>query len=935
MFLTELQLTIFFSTYLVFILLIWAIVSNDSRRENIFPGIDNFIDHPPSPPQIELLSPQLEFIDLRGQEADEDFEFEREIRIKIVPQKKKSQNFSRVEEMPISEVLEALSSLGRSSTGIEKEDRKTLVKYLDGIETNNLRGLYYEGDHENLKIFANARLLLFPSEISTRLLLIRSLYSNKDYPDCIKQCERILSVEKRHIDSHRFIARSLHSMGETEKSRDRYEKISQLSWDDIDSRYSLLKLHWNDRDYVGAEIYVNQLLDISPDDVRFQIFSGRILGRMGKHEDALVRWQILMDLDPDNIEALLGIGISLLSIGKTESALESLILASELSPEDSRINKQIIRAYSRLGLLHLAIPLLQRECEIEPLSYRIWQRRFSLELRVNGDSSSETLFEEILSLNNHDRESFVLAIFLANDFSFIEHRDQIIDFAFSRFSSSELYYQLAKKFAYSDHIGFSLSCLSESFGSLEKIPHSDEVLIRIKTSLSKADLEIDSLIDSSGKIIGDMMYSELILLEVIKKCANRNNEHWKWQRKIAMLSSSLGLGGAERQVVSCLRGLMSAKDWSEVRLFCNQIDPSRGQAGTFEGDVNQLGINITEYGVNNDPRSLLSEDSEEIDDLLNLLPANISRSIRRLENQFSIYQPSLVHSWQDSMNVFSGIAGLIAGVPNLVMFARSQRPDRKTKMHTYGKKHLARSYQQIMGTGRAILAHNSKSGAKSYSDWLDLPMSSFEIIYNGVDFENVLNPNAKLIQKEIRDFNIPSNSPVIGTVFRFVPEKRPELWIEIAQKVMQRIPNSHFIMVGGGQLFESFKLEIEQLELNERIHLVGQSFEVSSWLERFDLFLLTSRVEGLPNVLIESLAMGVPVVSTDAGGSRETFIDGKTGILCENSDSSEISEKIVNVLSDEYWMENASILAAIQTRQKFGQEKMIERLLEIYAKAIK
>ena len=286
------------------------------------------------------------------------------------------------------------------------------------------------------------------------------------------------------------------------------------------------------------------------------------------------------------------------------------------------------------------------------------------------------------------------------------------------------------------------------------------------------------------------------------------------------------------------------------------------------------------------------------------------------------------------MNVFSGIAGLIAGVPNLVMFARSQRPDRKTKMHTYGKKHLARSYQQIMGTGRAILAHNSKSGAKSYSDWLDLPMSSFEIIYNGVDFENVLNPNAKLIQKEIRDFNIPSNSPVIGTVFRFVPEKRPELWIEIAQKVMQRIPNSHFIMVGGGQLFESFKLEIEQLELNERIHLVGQSFEVSSWLERFDLFLLTSRVEGLPNVLIESLAMGVPVVSTDAGGSRETFIDGKTGILCENSDSSEISEKIVNVLSDEYWMENASILAAIQTRQKFGQEKMIERLLEIYAKAI-
>ena len=544
-------------------------------------------------------------------------------------------------------------------------------------------------------------------------------------------------------------------------------------------------------------------------------------------------------------------------MGKTESALESLILASEFSPDDSRVNKQIIRAYSRLGLLHLAIPLLRRECEIDPLSYRIWQRRFSLELRVNGDYSSQLLFDEILSLNNQDRDAYILAILLANDFSFIEQRDKITSFALSIFPSSELFYDMALKSVDSDHIGFTLNCLFESFGDLDNIPELDVVLMQIKSSLSKAGIGIDSLIDSHGKIIEDMTYSELIILEVIKKCANRNNKHWKWERKIAMLSSSLGLGGAERQVVSCLRGLMSAKDWSEVRLFCNQIDPSRGQARTFEDDVNQLGVKITEYGVNNDPSRLLSSDSEEIEYLLDLLPANMSRSIRRLENQFSTFKPSLVHSWQDSMNVFSGIAGLISGVPSLVMFARSQRPDRKTKMHTYGKRHLARSYQAILGTGRAILAHNSKSGATSYSDWLNMPISSFEIIYNGVDFKNVLKPNPKAIQKEIRDFGIPAESPVIGTVFRFVPEKRPELWLEIAKKVSQKIPNSHFIMVGGGQLFESFKIEIDELGLDGRIHLVGQSSEVSSWLERFDLFLLTSRVEGLPNVLIESLLLEV------------------------------------------------------------------------------
>ena len=192
------------------------------------------------------------------------------------------------------------------------------------------------------------------------MLLIRSLYSAKKYLDCIDHCEQILSTENRHIDAHRFIARALKSIGENEKSRKKYEDIARISWDDTDSRYALLKSYWNERNFKKAEEYVNQLLDISPDDIRFQIFSGRILARMGKHEDSLVRWQILMDLDPDIIEALLGRGISLLALGKTESALESLVLASEINHDDSRINEQIIRAYSRLGLMHLALTPHQR-----------------------------------------------------------------------------------------------------------------------------------------------------------------------------------------------------------------------------------------------------------------------------------------------------------------------------------------------------------------------------------------------------------------------------------------------------------------------------------------------------------------------------------------------------------------------------------------------
>ncbi len=922
-------------TYGLSLLAIWSIVLSDKERLFISNGaiLDSNKSH--LVPNNEEISTELEFIDLRGQEADEEFEYEGKFRTKKKPKKKESKNFSRVENLELPQIKDLLSSMGLDFSGIESDDRQLLVQFLDGIEMNNLRGLYYEGEHSQLQIFSNARINMFPSETNTRLLQIRSLYSSKDFDACIQKCENLLRIERRHLDAHRFIARSFHSLGEKEKSRERYELISQLSWDDVDSRYSLLKFHWNLRDYSSAEGYVNELLDISPDDIRFHVFSGRILARLGKHELAIARWNTLMNLDPDNIEALLGIGISKLALGATESALDSLNLASEFQPDDSRINKQIIRAYSRLGLLHLAIPLIERECENDPSSERVWQRRFTLELRLFGDSKVDELIDEVIRRNNHSFVGYILAINLANQFSRTDGIGKLISSAKLRnHDAHELYYSVAEKSLNSDYIGFSLKSLVESFGSIVKIPNSDPVLSEILEFLDMLELDIDSLLNPDGSVRETALRTEMILDIIVQLCENRNNSHWLWERRIAMLSSSLGMGGAERQVVSCLRGLVSAKGWAEVKLFCNQIDSSRGQAQTFEDDVNELSIEIIEFGGRDNVTSLLSAGSEEIDRLLDMLPMNISRSIRSLENEFVQYQPSIVHSWQDGMNIISGIAALIAGVPRIVMFARSQRPDQKTIMHMHGKRYIKNTYKSILGTGRAILAHNSKSGSKSYSDWLKIEPSTFEIIYNGVDFESVLKPDPGKIKSTIKELGIHPDAPVVGTVFRFVPEKRPKLWIEVAQKVIENHSEVHFIIVGGGQLFESFRIHIEELGLSNRIHLIGQSSDVASWLDRFDLFLLTSRVEGLPNVLIESLAMGVPVVSTDAGGASETFTHGKTGILCETAESSEIAGVVASILSNNEWMEEASNDAISQTRNKFGQETMISRLIEIYEKAV-
>ena len=209
---------------------------------------------------------------------------------------------------------------------------------------------------------------------------------------------------------------------------------------------------------------------------------------------------------------------------------------------------------------------------------------------------------------------------------------------------------------------------------------------------------------------------------------------------------------------------------------------------------------------------------------------------------------------------------------------------------------------------------------------------SFPIIHNGVDFDTIeRSSNDENVELILEDLGIGEKDKVVGSVFRIVEEKNPELWIEVASKVISELDNTHFIIVGGGVQLELMRENVERMGIGDRVHLVGQSTDIASWLKRMDLFFLTSRVEGLPNVLIEAQGFGVPVISTDAGGSSETFIDGVTGCLLTNEDKEEISREIIDWLNrSKKWLDNSSANSVGNARKKFSTETMYEKLIEIY-----
>lgn len=109
----------------------------------------------------------------------------------------------------------------------------------------------------------------------------------------------------------------------------------------------------------------------------------------------------------------------------------------------------------------------------------------------------------------------------------------------------------------------------------------------------------------------------------------------------------------------------------------------------------------------------------------------------------------------------------------------------------------------------------------------------------------------------------------------------------------------------------------------------GALSDVKNWLALMDLFLFTSKTEGLPNALIEAQGFGVPVVTTDAGGASEAIVDGGTGWIVPD-DADEIAARVVSCLQDKPRLAAASVAARIHARQAFSVERMYRRLLELY-----
>lgn len=150
----------------------------------------------------------------------------------------------------------------------------------------------------------------------------------------------------------------------------------------------------------------------------------------------------------------------------------------------------------------------------------------------------------------------------------------------------------------------------------------------------------------------------------------------------------------------------------------------------------------------------------------------------------------------------------------------------------------------------------------------------FTVIYNGIP--DIAVPDKMRMRAKL---HIPENAFVAGVTARLGAQKDPLTFVKIAKEVLKSHPDSHFVYIGDGPLYDQVASFIAENNLGGNVHLLGFRDDADEIVAAFDVYLLTSLYEGLPYSPIESMRADVPIVATRATGNTELVTDGLNGRL--------------------------------------------------------
>ena len=359
--------------------------------------------------------------------------------------------------------------------------------------------------------------------------------------------------------------------------------------------------------------------------------------------------------------------------------------------------------------------------------------------------------------------------------------------------------------------------------------------------------------------------------------------------KVLMITDNLKGGGAERRLIECMKGLVNLG--VEIRLISLNTENAYPK-------IDQLNIRI--YRI----KRIMKKD-----------PLVIFRIMKICWD----FRPAIIHTWGSMSSIYAVPICLMmrirlvnAMITNAVCKKYSWRWRRARLTFPFSD----------------IVLSNSQAGLDAY----DAPAEKSFVVYNGFSFSrtNNLLPRHEILKK----FNIKSGF-VVGMVGFVDYRKDHYTLVKSARKIYEMNRDVTFLCVGDGILLSEMKSISSDLP---NVIFTGRQSAVEAIIQTFDIGILTTNTnrhyEGISNSILEYMAMGVPVIATDGGGTNEIVVDGETGYIIPPDSEEKLTEKILFLMDNADLRHQFGINSLNRIRESFNYESMINKTYSMYQRAL-
>jgi glycosyltransferase involved in cell wall biosynthesis len=372
--------------------------------------------------------------------------------------------------------------------------------------------------------------------------------------------------------------------------------------------------------------------------------------------------------------------------------------------------------------------------------------------------------------------------------------------------------------------------------------------------------------------------------------------------RIAHLVTSLAVGGAQRQELALAEGLPR----DEFRVDFLAV----GGPGEYDGRAMAAGASVYYLGTRPLPgESRLGGHRRRVSTM-----GNYVRAVRR--GHYDI-----VDAWLYPDDVRAATMRVLTGTP-IVMSGR-----RNIQAHDrFGP--LAGALDRVVDRLVDAVVANSDAAARFAVSSHHTDPSRLHVIRNGVETIEPLSASERSAWR--RRMCVADDDLVIGCVGRYRHVKRQVLLIDAFGRLAPDRPNLKLVIVGEGELRSAMERQISELGLVDRVRLHGNELDPRPMYGAFDLVAQSSASEGLPNVLLEAAAAGLPIVATDAGGSSEIVIDGLTGLLVPTEDLDRLTAALGRVVDDRDLRDRLGSAARRHVETTFGMRWFVREYGELY-----